>query len=74
MMRDIVIEKLGRWDLALASASFTLVMLVLTGVLYSQHHQARASLVLGSNVLWFVCRSWEARRLEIVHAQRLKRL
>jgi hypothetical protein len=33
MMRDIAIEKLGRWDLALACASLSLVMPVLTGVL-----------------------------------------
>jgi hypothetical protein len=38
MMRHIVIEKAGRWDLALACASLSLVMLVLTGVLYGQHH------------------------------------
>jgi hypothetical protein len=48
MMRHIVIEKVGRWDLALACASLSLVMLVLTGVLYSQHHKSRAAPVLVS--------------------------
>jgi hypothetical protein len=51
MMRHIEIEKIGRWDLALACASLSLVMLVLTGVLYSQHHKPRAAPVLVSNVL-----------------------
>jgi hypothetical protein len=46
MMRHIAIEKAGRWDLALACASLSLVMLVLTGVLYSQHHKPRAAPVL----------------------------
>jgi hypothetical protein len=46
MMRHIVIEKAGRWDLALACASLSLVMLVLTGVLYSQHHKPQAAPVL----------------------------
>jgi peptidoglycan/LPS O-acetylase OafA/YrhL len=53
MMRHIEIEKIGRWDLALACASLSLVMLVLTGLLYSQHHKPRAAPVLVSNVLAF---------------------
>jgi hypothetical protein len=51
MMRHIEIEKVGRWDLALACASLSLVMLVLTGVLYNQRHKPRAAPVLVSNVL-----------------------
>jgi hypothetical protein len=51
MMRHIAIEKAGRWDLALACASLSLVMLVLTGVLYSQHHKPPAAPVLVSDVL-----------------------
>jgi hypothetical protein len=51
MMRNIATENFGRWDLALACASLSLVMLVLTGVLYSQHHKPRAAPVLVSNVL-----------------------
>jgi hypothetical protein len=35
MMRHIEIEKVGRWDLALACASLSFAMLVLTGVLYT---------------------------------------
>ena len=50
-MRQIAFEKAGRWDLALACASLSLVMLVLTGVLYSQHHKPRAAPVLVSDVL-----------------------
>ena len=51
MMRHIAIETAGRWDLALACASLSLVMLVLTGVLHSQHHKTRAAPVLVSDVL-----------------------
>jgi hypothetical protein len=49
MMR-ITIEP-GRWDLALACASLSLVMLLFMGVLYGQHHKPRAALVLVSDVL-----------------------
>ena len=51
MMRHIEFEKVGRWDLALACASLSLVMLVLTGVLYSQHHKSRAVPILVSDIL-----------------------
>jgi hypothetical protein len=51
MKRHIAIEKVGRWDLALACASLSLVTLVLTGVLCSQHHKPPAAPVLVSNVL-----------------------
>jgi hypothetical protein len=51
MMRHIASERAERWDLALACASLSLVMLVLTGVLYSQHHKPRAAPVLVSDVL-----------------------
>jgi hypothetical protein len=37
-------------DLAMACASLSLVMLVLTGVLYSQHHKPRAALAMVSHV------------------------
>jgi hypothetical protein len=51
MMRHIAIDKTARWDVALACASLSLVMLVLTGVLYSQHHEPRAAPVLVSDIL-----------------------
>jgi hypothetical protein len=51
MMCHTAIEKVGRWDLALACALLSLVMLVLTGVLYSQHHKPPAAPVLVSDVL-----------------------
>jgi hypothetical protein len=51
MMRHIEIEKAGRWDLAVACTSLSLVMLILTGLLYSLHHKPRAAPVLVSNVL-----------------------
>jgi hypothetical protein len=49
-MRHIAIEKVGHWDLALACGSLFLVMLVLTGVLHSQHHKPRAALAIASHV------------------------
>jgi hypothetical protein len=50
-MRHIEIEKAERWDLALACASLSLVMLILIGVLHSQHHKPRAAPALVSHVL-----------------------
>jgi hypothetical protein len=49
-MRHIAIEKAGGWDLALACGSLALVMLVLTGVLHSQHHKPRAAPAIASHV------------------------
>jgi hypothetical protein len=50
-MRQITIETAGRFDLALACASLSLVMLFLTGVLHSQHYKPRAAPALVSHVL-----------------------
>ena len=49
-MGHIAIGKAGCWDLALACGSLFLVMLVLTGVLYCQHHKPRAALAIASHV------------------------
>jgi hypothetical protein len=49
-MRHIAIEKVGRWDLALACGSLALVLLFLTGVLHSQHHKPRPALAVASHV------------------------
>jgi hypothetical protein len=50
-MRHHSIQKAGRWDLALACVSLSLAILVLTGVLYSEHHKPRAAPVLVSHAL-----------------------
>ena len=44
------IEKVEHWDLALACGSLSLVMLFLTGVLYSQHHKPRAALAIATHM------------------------
>ena len=47
-MRDIRIEKARRWDLTLACGALSLVMLLLTSVLHTQHHKPRAERALAA--------------------------
>jgi hypothetical protein len=47
-MRGIRIESARRWDFGLACGSLSLVMLVATGALHSQHHIPRSAQALSA--------------------------